>query len=706
MRWGKAMLSGLCLVGLPLGPAFADTGGNAAEDGAIEEVVVVGVRQRLYQSGALKDVIQKTEVIDEQRIEARQAVNLSQAIAASPGVRVSNECSMCGVKRIMLNGMRGEHSTILTDGLPLHTMLAGYYAVDAIATTGVQRIEVARGAGASLIAPEAIGGTINVISKEAERNSLELDTMLEEGEGYLFSGLGTLVSPDGRHRASFVTQLDRHDKVDSDGNGVSEAPLQDNRNFVLRLSSDLTGRDNLTVRTAFIDSEIFGGPMSRDDIDGLLSDFDGVPSDVLFANGDVRDQFIGKPWETAEWIDTERLEISASWLREWGGRFNTTLSAGYSEHDQDSFYEGFDYAAVDELVYLDLRSNLSLGDAHLLTFGADRRDEKMRSESAAGAASSSYVEDSFDYRVAGLYLQDTWMATDDLEIALAVRLDTVRADFVAVEKPGTEIDETVLAPRLDLRHRHSNTWSSRLSAGRGYRAPLSFFETDHGILDAGDGFAIDVDRLETSLSGTYALSYEGDRLTGTLSLAYTEVDNLAAMGETDDGVPLLTQLDGTAAVFSSDIALGYRLTDSLTLGLTLERFDYDGAFESSYAIAPIEERVTLTADYVQGPWTAFATAVWVGSRDLARYGYEGFNVFDSVAKSTHAPAYWTVDLRVARDLGDHITLYAGAYNLLDETQAGDMETPLFWDGTGGYDVGYIYGPLRGREIYAGLQLRL
>ena len=132
----------------------------------IERMSVVGVRQRLEQAGTLANTIMKTEVIDASVIENKNAVNLSEAIDNSPGVKVSNECSMCGVKRIMLNGMKGEQTTILVDGLPVHTMISGYYAVDAIPTTGVERIEVARGAGASLIAPEAIGGTMNIVSYE------------------------------------------------------------------------------------------------------------------------------------------------------------------------------------------------------------------------------------------------------------------------------------------------------------------------------------------------------------------------------------------------------------------------------------------------------------------------------------------------------------------------------------------------------------
>jgi outer membrane receptor protein involved in Fe transport len=330
----------------------------------------------------------------------------------------------------------------------------------------------------------------------------------------------------------------------------------------------------------------------------------------------------------------------------------------------------------------------------------------MRSHSNAGEASDVYVEDSFDYLVTGLYLQDRWTATDRLDLSLALRLDNVKADFTAPEKPGTEIDKTVIAPRIDLRFRHTDAWASRFSAGRGWRAPLSFFETDHGILDAGDGFAIDVDKLEKSISTTYALSYEGNRLTGTLSFAWTEVENLATIDETEDGVPLLTQLDEKASVIVSDIALGYSLTEHFDVGLTLERFDYDKVFESSYAIAPIEERATLTLDYERGPWHAFATAMWVGSRDLSKYGYEGYNVFDTAAKSTDAPSYVTFDFRVARDVGEHFSFYVGAYNLFDETQVKEMDTPLFWDADGAYDVAYIYGPLRGREIYAGMQFRM
>ncbi|MEC4726129.1 TonB-dependent receptor [Shewanella sp. D64] len=688
-----------------------------AEKSSIEKIEVRGVRQRLEKAGMLSDSIMKTEVISSELMDNKNAVNLTEAINNTPGVRVSNECSMCGVKRIMLNGLRGEQTTILVDGLPVHAMIAGYYAVDAIPTTGLDRIEVARGAGASLIAPEAIGGTINIITKTATENGAALDVSMGENGNRKIGILGTGVSEDERTRATLIAQYDSREQADEDNNKVNEAPSQDNRTFTVRVSHDLTERDNLVLRYSNVNSEIFGGPMlgetfadgKADSIGDVLSSFDNIASDVIFEGGDVRNKFIGKAWETTEWIHTQRDELSLSWLRELNDNWNMTLSGSYSDHIQDSFYEGFRYYAEDKMLYLDARFNYFLNDNHLLTFGSDRRTEEMRS-SSSGEGNPNYVSDSFDYDVQGFYLQDTWQATDDLEINMALRYDHVQADFIDPKKPGKEIDKSILAPRIDMRYNHNDSWTSRLSAGRGYRAPLSFFETDHGVLDASLGFDIDIQELERSTSATYALSYSADQLTATTSFAWTQVENLAMLSETADGVPLLTQLQGDARVTTADLALGYDITDDLTLNFTAEGFFYDDAFKSSYSLAPIEQRLTLNADWNVHGWDLFANLVWIGGRDLSEYGYEGYNQVDvngdviaSSKKSTDAPSYWTLDLKITKSLTDNVDFYAGVNNLLDYTQVNEGETPLFFDADGGYDVAYIWGPLRGREIYAGVK---
>ena len=676
-------------------------------DKQIEEQVVIGVRDRLERAGVLKDVVEQTEIIGSDQLENTRSLSLTEAMEDAPGVVIANECSMCGYKRIQLNGLKAEHTNIFNDGLPTHTIVSGFYAVDAIAMTGVERIEVARGSGASMTAPEAIGGVVNIISVERNENSGAIDISAGE-EGFSQIGLlGTLVALDERLRFTFTGQRDERDQFDADDNGVSENPYMKNESYSARASWDVSDFDNVVFRLGRSEQVVFGGPILGSvtpSISAAIASESQGEAAQLFAGNDVRTNWVGNAWETSEWVASERVEYSASWLREINDALNMTLSLSGSDHEQDSFYEGFDYVAEDEMLYLDARFNYALNDRHLITFGADNRNEEMRTRSESGEANPDYVSDSFDYDVSGFYIQDTWAVNDKLEVKLALRFDQIEADFVDPAKPGVEIDENIFSPRLDARYMHNDKYTSRFSAGRGYRAPLSFFETDHGILDAEVGFEVDVDELERSSSFGYALSYEGTKLSATGAISHTKIDNLSALDETDAGVPLLTQLDEEASITSMDITLGYKAAEGLDLSITAEVFDHDDAFKSSFGVATTEEKIIIAADWEVAGWDVYASASWIGSRDLTDYGYEGFNdAALTIAKTTDAPAFSWVDVRVSRNINDNLSLYAGANNLFDQTQAGDDDSPLVFLPDGGYDVAYIYGLMRGRELYAGLQ---
>ena len=505
-----------------------------ATDEKIEVIEVRSLRQKLDQAGRLKDVIQQTEILDALTIENKNALSLTAAINNEPGVNVSNECSMCGVKRIMLNGMKGEHTTILVDGLPTHTLISGFYAVDAIATTGVDRIEVARGAGASLIAPEAIGGTVNIITKEAYENTASFDFAKGSHDYTAMKGMATGVSEDGKTGITFIGQYDKQDQEDHDENGVSEAPFIENFSFTTLVTQDLSDSSNVQIRLSKVNSEIFGGPVLGEKVDSIgeaISGYDNVASDHLFEDDDVRNEYIGKAWETTEWVDTSRDEAYIKYLVELSNYTVAEFAMSYAKHEQDSFYEGIDYQADDTMWYARAKFDMELSDQHFITFGADTRREEMRSSTDALEAVEAYQSDAFDYDTTGIFFQDTWTPIDEIEVAIALRVDQVTADFVDPEKVGTEIDETFVAPRLDLRYFHNDEITSRFSTGRGYRAPLSFFETDHGILDAELGYQIDIDSLEESISASYSLSYDTEELAVTASIAHSTVDNLASLEE-------------------------------------------------------------------------------------------------------------------------------------------------------------------------------
>lgn len=678
---------------------------DTSEQG-IEKIEVYGVRSRLTSSGALKDNIAKTELLTDEYIENSQSASLADAIQNAIGIRVSNECSMCGAKRIMINGMKGEHTNVLIDGIPMHTMISGFYGMDSVAATGIGSIEIARGAGASLTAPEAIGGTVNMVTKDATENEIQID--LSTGElGYRKASILAMgVSEDNNTHITLVGQYDNKDQFDGDKNGVSENPALTNSSMTIYFSHDFSYTDNLRIRYNQSNSEVFGGPVLGDTVNSVTDALSSVAygeADSLFVNNDVRNKYIGNPWETTEWVKTDREEFSVSWLHEINSDLNITTNFAYIDHVQDSFYEAVDYYAEDTMFYSSIRVNYYLNDNHLLTFGSDIRNEEMRSKSRALALLDNYVEDSFDYITKGIFIQDTWTPHEDFELAAALRIDNIQADFVDISKPGTEIDKTLISPRVDMRYLHNEQFTSRLSFGQGYRAPLSFFESDHGILDAGKGYLVEVEQPERSNSATYSLNYDHNKLTSTLSFAYTAVDHLASLEHNNEGTPILTQLDKTASVTAIDLAINYQIYEELALSTIIEQYRYDKTFKESFAIAPAEKRITLSTDWDYQGWDVITSATWVGSRNLDDYGYEGYNRNDGTEKkSTKAESYITIDLKIIKELSKGLKIYVGATNLFDYSQADDMDSPLMFHEDGSYDVVYIYGPLRGRTAYAGL----
>jgi outer membrane receptor for ferrienterochelin and colicin len=95
-----------------------------------------------------------------------------------------------------------------------------------------------------------------------------------------------------------------------------------------------------------------------------------------------------------------------------------TLS--YAKQKQNFIYEIDTYDNVDDSYFGDIRFNKMLNDENLFTFGLDYKDEKMRSESSF-FANPAVNKDDFDSSRAEVYIQNTYMLSEDTEIALALR---------------------------------------------------------------------------------------------------------------------------------------------------------------------------------------------------------------------------------------------------------------------------------------------
>lgn len=675
----------------------------ASADEVLSTVKIESLYEKIEKEGKVKDVVEKTEVVSKKQIEKQQAISLVEAIDKSPGVDVTTNCSMCGIKRVMLNGMKGEHTTILSDGVPFNSTVSSYYGMDAIGTSDLDEIEIARGSGASLTAPEAIGGTINLVSRRAKKNGIEFDVAGGE-QGYkLMSFAGEAMSEDKKTGVLISGTYSNYDQYDQDKNGVNEAPSLENQILSIKLTHELSKSDLLDFKITHSDSDVYGGPMVDEAYAYAMWGQTGT-ANPSFVGGNVNNQYNGDPMGTMEAIKTTRDEYTAKWTHV-GDEVTVQTTLAYADADQNSMYEGTDYVNNDKTYFADVKISQPLGDEHFLTYGADVKQESMRAKSTQFApTATSDGSDDFDYHAYGLYLQDTWTVNKKLEVNLALRASKILTNFKGQFVEKNEIDETILLPRMHIRYNHDAYFTSRLSAGQGYRSPLTFFESEHGLIGP-NGFAVEVDNIERSNNVSYALSYEKDMLTATASVAYTDIKNLAYVDDSA-ATPVLKNSDGTVAVKNADIVVGYAISPSLSISGGYERFWYDDEYKNLLYIAATEQQARLMLDYDKDGWDAVMTATWTGSRDLSDYGY-GDRYNDAAmtdAKSTHAPSFTTVDVKISKEINKNFMVYIGAKNLFDYTQT-EHESPLFYDNTGAYDVGHIWGPLRGRMTYAGIKAK-
>ena len=476
----------------------------------------------------------------------------------------------------------------------------------------------------------------------------------------------------------------------------------------VKLTHELTSRDLLDVKVGHSESDVFGGPMmSKSEVYAKWGASGGA-ANPSFEGGNVNNKYNGDPMGTAEMVKTTRDEILGKWTH-IGNAATVQTTLAFADAKQESMYEGLDYDNIDKTYFADVKISQALDNEHFLTYGADVKLETMESESYQAYIIDGLAKDNFDYSSYALYLQDTWNINDKTELSLALRAAKITTDFTAQTAKGNEIDETVVVPRLHLRYNHNEYLTSRLSAGMGYRSPLTFFESEHGIIES--GFAVVVSELEKSNNASYSLSYDRGPLSVTGSAAYTQLKNMAYIDDvTDPSLPTLKNYNEKLVVKNGDITVGYALTPALSISASYEQYWYDAEYKNLLFIAAVERQAQLMLDYEENGWNAMIQATWTGSRNLGEYGYnDRFN--DELLtdpKMSKAPSFATVDLKISKEITNTFSVYAGVKNLFDYAQT-DKESPLFYedDGAGGaaYDVGQIWGPLRGRMAYAGIKAK-
>jgi outer membrane receptor for ferrienterochelin and colicin len=597
-----------------------------------------------------------------------------------------------------MNGLQGEHTTVLVDGIPFNSTVSSFYGMDAIGTSDIESIEITRGSGASLIAPEAIGGTITIIPRKPHKNGIEVDTSMGTLGTKNVSFIGEGISRDKKTGILLSVSSHLQGQVDHDHNGISESPKMENQALSMMVTHQFSPYDALELKASHFTSDVLGGIMISES--SAWAAYNPAVDDTSFINGNINHRYVGQPMQMLERINTTRDETYLKEHHNLNDTMNLHTTLAFAQQKQDSLYEGADYKNIDKTYFGDVKIDHALNDHHFLTYGMDAKKETSRSQSHFYYDLNGRDKDDFDYTALGLYGQDAWMMDDKNEVTFALRGANITTNWRAQTAQKNEIDKTLVVPRLLYRHNHTLDLTSRLSAGIGYRSPLTFFESEHGLLD--NGFAVSITDLEQSHGANYSLSYTKNGVTVTGATAYTKVKNLAYI----DGstlIPTLRNALDPVTVTNADMTIGYALNESLSVAGSYETYHYDHVYQSHLALASIEQRARLSVDYDLKGWEFYTQATWVGARDLTPYGYaDRYNDLAlTSSKMTKAPAYTTIDMKLSKTITKNFTVYAGAKNLFNYVQS---ESPLFYDANGNFGSAHIWGPLRGRTVYAGVKM--
>ncbi|RIV85491.1 TonB-dependent receptor [Aurantiacibacter xanthus] len=181
-------LAPLCAFSLLL-PATAQASEDvgAAPDQNDERIVVTANRTPV----SLDQVGQSVTVLTEAQIEASQKIGVTELIALTPGVQFRRNGGPGTVTSVFIRGADSGQTLILYDGVRLHdpSSTDGGATLSDVTTSGLGRIEILRGTQSVLYGSQAIGGVINIISKQPSE-PFEARFQAEAGElnSYLVNG--------------------------------------------------------------------------------------------------------------------------------------------------------------------------------------------------------------------------------------------------------------------------------------------------------------------------------------------------------------------------------------------------------------------------------------------------------------------------------------------------------------------------------------
>lgn len=427
----------------------------ASDDVDLDEVVVSANRNETQRRLAPNLV----NVIGGKLFDITQSTCLAQGLNFQPGVRTEDNCQNCGFTQVRINGLDGHYSQILVDSRPVFSSLNGVYGLEQIPANMIDRVEVVRGGGSALFGASAIGGTINIITKEPIRNSASFGhTFMSQGGSNSFDNVTTgnvsLVTDDNKAGIYAYGQTRTRQGYDYDGDGYTELPELNNQTFGLNSYLRLSPYSKLSLQYHGIHEFRRGG-----------NKLDQAPHEANIAEqAEHNIQGGGLTYNFYSPDEKNRLSAYFSFQTTARKSYYGGIGEGTNEDIEtaENAYgttHNFTYVAGTQYVHsfdklLFMPSDLTLGAEYSydgikdVILGYDRNFKQ-------------------DVRIGSFFFQNEWK-NKQWSFLLGGRLDKHNL-----------VDHVIFSPRANLRFNPTENVNLRITYAGGFRAPQAFDEDLH-----------------------------------------------------------------------------------------------------------------------------------------------------------------------------------------------------------------------------------
>lgn len=154
---------------------------DSSKQRVLEEVRVTG-SQRISNVDNVIDIRQlpmPVLVIDKKTIAAMGSRRLDEVMRGQTGMAIVSDLG-AGNRSIglQMQGFSSEYITILMNGQPMAGRNSGSFDLSRISVSDIERIEIIKGASSSLYGSEALGGVVNIITRQQVKNPQGLVNVL------------------------------------------------------------------------------------------------------------------------------------------------------------------------------------------------------------------------------------------------------------------------------------------------------------------------------------------------------------------------------------------------------------------------------------------------------------------------------------------------------------------------------------------------